>query len=248
MRKERPILFNPQMVFAIISDRKTQTRRVAKLGEISDYPDTFVYVGNSRDIDVAHPAKKYDTSPWFLLHHKNSNMISHIFQCPFGQIGDVLWVREVHYKYGHWEKNGKTKTGRQKWKFVADRSAIMYEDNPPSLFEKSRNKNYPEKTMCYKRLARFMSKKDCRIRLKISQTKLERIRSISQEDAKSEGVYMAPHRPSTCGEKLHSDKSISRDCFICSFNLLWNRINGEAGFSTHKNPWVWVIHFERITV
>lgn len=78
--KERGIIFNSEMVRAILDGRKTQTRRVMNnqpctlSGEtISVQQDDF----NFRWAGDLHN----DTSGWF--------------PCPLGKIGDRLWVRET---------------------------------------------------------------------------------------------------------------------------------------------------------
>ncbi|WP_311747129.1 hypothetical protein [Proteus terrae] len=80
MSKERGIIFNTEMVKAILDGRKTQTRRVMNnqpctLPEetISVQQDNF----NFRWAGVLHN----DTSGWF--------------PCPLGKVGDRLWVRET---------------------------------------------------------------------------------------------------------------------------------------------------------
>ncbi|HFS8927082.1 TPA: DNA cytosine methyltransferase [Pseudomonas aeruginosa] len=72
--KERPILFNDQMVRAILEGRKTVTRRIAK--------------------PVKHPDLGNIYAPGALvLEHEPQ----HVFDraCPYGQPGDRLWVREA---------------------------------------------------------------------------------------------------------------------------------------------------------
>ncbi|WP_433925676.1 hypothetical protein [Stenotrophomonas nematodicola] len=68
--RERPILFNGDMVRAILTGAKTQTRRVVK-GHALDW------------LGKAQFTPEYVASPGNDL-------------CPFGQPGDRLWVREAH--------------------------------------------------------------------------------------------------------------------------------------------------------
>jgi hypothetical protein len=79
--KERPILFNTQMVNAILAGRKTQTRRVAKA--------TQSWFGK---FDIS----KGET-PWEdiekTLERVTEGDIGNL--CPYGKVGDILWVRET---------------------------------------------------------------------------------------------------------------------------------------------------------
>lgn len=72
--KERPILFNDQMVRAILEGRKTATRRIAK--------------------PVKHPDLGNIYAPGALvLEREPQHVIDRA--CPYGQPGDRLWVREA---------------------------------------------------------------------------------------------------------------------------------------------------------
>ena len=70
--KERPILFNAEMVNAILSGRKSQTRRVMK-----QQPGSVTEQGR----------------PLFFQHGSTGRRITP--KCPYGQPGDRLWVRET---------------------------------------------------------------------------------------------------------------------------------------------------------
>lgn len=85
---EKPILFNAEMVNAILSGRKTQTRRIIKvqpqvteqrLRELGAWQDGF---NLSQQVNAAFQAGFIDVS------------------CPLGKPGDQLWVRETWNKHG----------------------------------------------------------------------------------------------------------------------------------------------------
>jgi hypothetical protein len=73
----------------------------------------------------------------------------------------------------------------------------------------------------------FMPREACRIFLRVKSVRVERVQEISEEDAKAEGVKRSLYRWSQ------------------EFHWLWDSINAERGFGWDKNPWVWVIEFER---
>ena len=86
MSKERPILFNAEMVRAVLDGRKTQTRRVVKkllkLGPITEFKlaVTAGYNWMFRD----------KRALWNELRHQELLKL-----CPYDQPGDRLWVRET---------------------------------------------------------------------------------------------------------------------------------------------------------
>ena len=83
--KERPILFNGEMVRAILDGRKTQTRRIITRWKIrgmdNGYPEGVVVVNES--------THNLETVPW------TAETIMHYLRCPYGVPGDRLWVRET---------------------------------------------------------------------------------------------------------------------------------------------------------
>ena len=74
--KERPILFKAEMVNAILSGNKTQTRRIAK-----DLVDRTPY-------DICPHGDEKEICAWCEMGVKETS--------PYGKVGDQLWVRETH--------------------------------------------------------------------------------------------------------------------------------------------------------
>ncbi len=227
--KQRPILFSTVMVLAQKGGRKTMTRRVMN----------------------PHPVKEDKIWEWENVAWINGGhrfLTKELFnRSPYGNPGDILWVREEHYRFGHWEKNGLTKKGKQKWKFVADSDDVRYCDNAPSVYRVSRDLQYPGRPCTYKRLARFMPKDLCRTYLRITDIQVERLQEISEEDAIAEGIEGM--EVAEDGELVMKwrDYSSTNGWFYEpreSFRSLWIKINGWE--SLLANPWVWVVSFERI--
>jgi hypothetical protein len=82
--RDYPVLFDTEMVCAILSGKKTQTRRLFK----------------SPLLKVVEPAAKifYDETLW-LAQLKNGQYINYPIKCPYGEPGDLLWVKEtIDYK------------------------------------------------------------------------------------------------------------------------------------------------------
>lgn len=114
--KERPILFSTPMVQAILAGKKTQTRRTKGLDNVNELPDA-----------VAKPAYDPSTNEWvFTVEYGHPRQFR--AKCPYGEVGDVLWVREsfanVNSKFDKMEPlfiykaDGISEnfTGKVKWK------------------------------------------------------------------------------------------------------------------------------------
>ena len=83
--KESPIPFKGDMVRAVLSGQKTQTRRPMK--PIPVYPDAFG--GLRREI--------HDGQVHFWA--SGAELPAHKFRCPYGQPDDRLWVKETHARH-----------------------------------------------------------------------------------------------------------------------------------------------------
>jgi len=226
--KEHPILFSPVMVEAIQEGRKTMTRREIKYlfehcTEPSKSEGYLVYKGKNfyKPDDVAR-------------------------ECKYGQIGDRLWVKETHFLFGAWVRNGVTSAGKEKWKFVPhELIGVRYLDNPPLNFKTSRDKENPGLPKWYKRNSLFMPKWASRITLEVTAIRAEKVKEISEQDAMAEGVEEIK-TPSGLynGFRDYVDGSLTNPTAKNSFETLWEKINGEE--SLESNPYVWVITFEKI--
>jgi hypothetical protein len=176
--KSRPILFSALMVRALLAGTKTQTRRTVKpQPEIwtqrvtplcASAPNTFVAHGKNK---LSGP-DSFDGFKWA----SERQEFLRKSQCAYGAPGDRLWVREEHYRFGHWEEvpGVRTKGGRQKWKFVADTDEVRYDDNAPESFRKGRHHKDPATPAWHKRLARFMPRALSRITMSCSGVPLMR--------------------------------------------------------------------------
>lgn len=141
------------MVRAILEGRKTQTRRVMKL-----QPDATW----ARDEDTGlHYALKMPASakglPWW-----NIGGLSGGKECPYGKIGDRLWVRETHLP-----KASGTIYRADFSEFEAAGFGGMYGGWKPSIFCK---------------------REHSRITLEIIDVRAERLQDISEGDAIAEGI------------------------------------------------------------
>ena len=189
-----PILFSTPMVQAILDGRKTMTRRTIK------FPKGWVAEDNAWD--------------WAALREYYPK-----WGCPYGQIGDVLWVRETF-------RGIEQDFGSPRYEYKATEKINLIDKWKPSL---------------------FMPKSACRIFLEITNVRVERLQDISEEDSMAEGVI--DYEDGTFKNYFKQKGFKDEDGVEClsakaSFLSLWCSINGID--SWESNPFVWVVEFKRI--
>lgn len=232
MVKEHPILFSSVMVNAIKDGIKTETRRVIKPDPIISTDGNF-YEGNYKGY------VKMDGHPnW-------KNQFIHEF-CPYGKIGDILWVREtfgwyntiVQGSYGfvppeepryppHVLKNGIM------------RPVIFKADYPKHRFDPGDSGWKP----CI-----HMPRTACRILLQIKDLGLERLTEITNQSAINEGIKFLSDEFGYQDYGPYAGMGPVYLTAIESFRSLWDSINADRGFGWHINPWVWRIKFDVLEI
>lgn len=247
---ERPILFSGEMVRALLAGTKTQTRRIIKCP-----PSTGAFALIGMADGSWWPVKSIDGESL-----DDGNGCETFMSCPFGKPRDRLWVRESYYQLGHWESlpGVKTKTGRMKWRFVADSSQIVFDPKQYDLtaispIRKGRHHLDPGTMAWHKRLGRFMPRKSSRTTLEITEVRVQRLQEVSNADAMAEGIGQTwgdflgnPPRwaldsisraHGSPGSHLYDNRTSAKN-----FALLWESIHGVGAWDA--NPWVWAVSFK----
>jgi hypothetical protein len=191
--KERPILFSAPMVRALLDGRKTMTRRV-----LNKQPDPD---GLSR---LADQRVWHDTS-------------ARAYLCPYGQPGDLLWVREswaARLDQDHLSPS------------QLPRGTVGYWADGPGKCCNTGCAGAAGRVRAAMHMPRWAS----RILLEITSVRVERLHEISNEDAFAEGI----NRP------------IDARYPVDEFRALWDSISAARGFGWDVNPWVWVVEFRII--
>ncbi len=194
------MIFNAEMVRALLDGRKTQTRRPIKWKETR-----FTEIGERED------GSKW---PWS---EDAEHACDFWHPCPFGAVGDRIWVREafrVHSRATDVATLIYKASERNSWTEQTRRVPVAVCNKPAT----------PEKWTPSLHMPRWAS----RILLEITGVRVERLRSMSQDDARAEGV-IAASGPMEAG---------------LAFRELWDSIYGEESWKA--NPWVWVIEFKRV--
>lgn len=144
--------------------------------------------------------------------------------CPFGRPGDRLWVRESWAQYG---------VENPRWVYKADRL--------PWVEDRESNRQL---AIARWRPSIHMPRLASRILLEVTGVRVERVQSISEEDAVAEGSCIRhdynPTHHVIAGAPLPPGGP--RACFMAA----WEELNGKRGFGWAASPWVWVVEFERV--
>jgi hypothetical protein len=228
---EHPILFAGEMVRAILDGHKTQTRRVIKPQPILHKPDEWKWREYRWHIDKHNPIDVYT--------------MGSLQPCPYGKPGDVLWVREAWWD---WAENKK---GPRQIAYDADHKVFIgrYTGCDPALINGAR-----------KRPSIHMPRWACRLFLTVRNVRVERVQDISLEDVKAEGVTVPctkdgvllrvtgkypPHDYWPEGTIIDGHIAKPGAVLKAHFCSLWDSINAKRGYGWDKNPWVWMVEFER---
>lgn len=190
--KCRPILFSAPMVRAILDGTKTQTRRIVK--------STTECAG---PINPAYIERWKDDKGWAQV-------------CPFGKVGDRLWVRET---WGLWD--------------------TLPSDGPNGarVFYRATDGERRDLRSQLWRPSIHMPRWASRITLEIVDVRVERLQDISEADALAEGVDLS-------GPVGNVRAALESGSARYHYANLWESINGAGAWA--NNPWVWVLGFKRI--
>lgn len=216
MERVLPILFNTDMVRAILEGRKTVTRRICKDANELTVPDMSFYDAEKRTYAVHNYADKEHTE-------KLSVAERTCLICP----GDILYVRETWHKY-------KKRVGKGEGCHVAELYGYK------ASIANSEDANEPWKPSIH------MPKEAARIWLKVNDVRVERLQDMSDDDCEKEGLENFCKKCSAlfsnCDTCLN-DGGIKED-FKELWNSTIKKSDLDR-YGWDANPWVWVIEFER---
>ncbi len=181
----KSIIFSTEMVKAILDARKTMTRRLAGLKKINNKPDDWLPVRRDQIVNI--------NANIFIFHNKNrtepdGESIAEFIRCPYGQVGDRLWVRET------WFENSFIPQDKHGLVYLADGEFI---------------EQFPEDYIGAKWSSpRFMPRWASRIDLEITGIRAERLQEISIGDAEADtGIKFNPIKdfsPEDCLSRFES--------------------------------------------
>jgi len=210
--KTTPMLFSADLVNALIDGSKTQTRRpisnqnlVGKCGEVNIWAITkAMWERISKERPVSWGIRRL---------------------CPFGQPGDLIWVRETT------EADDDTSDCVTLSRYCADKGRVL------SVCSRRKYSGPVIAHWDYSRPTRpsiHMPRWASRLTLKITDVRVERIKDISADDIRAEGIK--PRFPIT--------DQFTSGILTGQFMDLWESAYGDK--SWHSNPWVWCLNFQVI--
>lgn len=217
MSRVLPILFNTEMVRAILDNRKTATRRLIKPR----------YQGNECNFQVvtnkATGERRIDTVD-------ADGYVCRTGIKPPYQPGDILYARETWAFAkcitcnGEYRRKGSPAN-------CYDYQAVKYDDSDSisdGCFIYRADHQHPERIIWHPSI--HMPKAAARIWLKVTDVRVERLQEITIGGCEKEGCW--------CGQ--NGDIF----AFMALWNFTIKKADIEI-YGWDANPWVWVIEFER---
>lgn len=228
----KPILFNTEMVRAILNERKDATRRIVK-GFI---PDDAVWGY------TAFTPKGYISCRGTFADGYGEKF----FKLPC-EPGDILYVRETWERFECWNCEGDERGNcpKEPQKSALDKTCGCYMYRATD--EISGDARWHPSI--------HMPKEAARIWLKVTDVRVERLQEMKPVDVIKEGAYP------DCWDCLNTyGESGSQCCYgteeqcsqcdevMMEWEKLWNSTIKKSDLDCHgwdANPWVWIIEFER---
>jgi hypothetical protein len=212
--KERGVIMTGHSVNQILADLKTASRRIMKPQPVEGPPEHFYAVCKKLDAGYCHTTR--EAMVRLLLPH-----------CPYGQIGDHLFVREKLHRGddGCWLRS-------------ADNSEVTLPRGDPRGASMIAWAHHKEQDYCSPlHMPRFA----CRLTLEITGVRIARIQETSEADARAEGAVPGP---SSFGVYPSAQAARAPETYTAAFRRVWCEINGAKSWDA--NDWVWVLGFKRI--
>lgn len=215
----KPILFNTEMVKAILDGRKTVTRRVVK----------------EKGWDITGQPKWANGEFWFnvCMENKEENAKTatcHLLKHPY-EVGDILYVRETWRKFCAVEKrwlNGESFTCDEHFGFQYKAGeGIKYDDYFIPFEDEFKSIEYTFDRKWKPSI--HMPKEAARIFIRVTDVKVDKLQELTTKDAEKEGID--PREP-----------------MFAKFIELWDstiKPSDIRKYGWYANPYVWVIEFER---
>lgn len=225
MSRVLPILFNTDMVRAILDGRKTVTRRVMKPANPFRNKERY-HQGNGLWIDGY--SKNDEPNGYIKDYSVSSCWLTKKYYiekyAPY-QPGDILYVRETfqkfpNYKMGEYPTQENPDKEPDSWDYVYKADNLNLDEKwTPSI---------------------HMPKEAARIWLKVTDVRVGQLQDMTLDDFLSEGVVIRP--------EAFNDPENAYMQARSEFVRIWDSTIKKEKiylYGWDGNPWVWVTEFER---
>ena len=217
----KPILFNTDMVLAILDGRKMVTRRVIKPQPKSKL--CYVFAGSH----------KKDIRRWVY-----PSKTAHEFLGEEFKLTDDITEEELKKKWNPPYHADDILYVRETWGEGYEEGTYIYkaDDKLANLPE------FKESSKLIYRPSIHMPKEAARVFLKVTNVRVERLQDIDYEQAKEEGANWRN------GKNVGFEEKMRRSA-VERFAEIWNSNIKKSDLDRYgwdANPWVWVIEFEVI--
>lgn len=243
----KQILFNTEMVRAILDGRKSCTRRLVKPqpDEKHTYPLGF----------VTDSTEKKEVGCFGFGIDEYGGSIQYV-KPPYGYApGDILYVRET---WQCWRAHRYEATADIRFRAGGDDVRLQFANGNTDSINRLDYDTFVHKWFSHNgewKPSLFMPKEAARIWLKATEVRVERLQEMKPVDVIKEGAYP------DCWDCLNTyGESGSQCCYgteeqcsqcdevMMEWEKLWNSTIKKSDLDCYgwdENPWVWVIEFER---
>lgn len=217
----KPILFNTEMVRAILDGRKSCTRRICKDANECTVPDMDFYNAEKRTYAVHNYSNREHTEPLSTVERS----------CPICP-GDILYVRETweHFECWNCEGDERGNCPNEPQKSVLDKTCGCYMYRATNEI-RGDARWHP---------SIHMPKEAARIWLRVTDVRVERLQEITGASIQKEGIEVDP-------KEYASKFDFISELFLL-FQRLWDSVVKKSDLDRYgwdASPYVWVIEFER---
>lgn len=222
MSQEYPLLVAAAMARAYRSGEKTQTRRQVKPHPPSECTIHYMLGAESWLPPEKQTKLRHYWEAWHgeLYRNRPKDHLcgGHTVICPYGKVGDKLWLRET-------------------W------AAAVQDPKGPAdcLYRADDNRGVEDLADVTWKPSIHMPRRYCQTVLTINALRVERLQAITDQDALSEGV-LEWFKPRAAKLKNAGIAAPDRPRFL--FELLWTSLYGQAAWDS--NPYVWVIQTDKV--
>ena len=237
MSRILPILFNTDMVRAILDGRKTVTRRIIKSQQLIGLLPDKCKNGTPEEF---LKEKKLMFKPYCDM--TDAELIKTTYNPPY-QPGDILYVRET---WQCWRANRYEATADIRFKAGGDGVSLQFANGSTDSVNRIEYDAFVNKYFRHYgewKPSLFMPKEAARIFLNVKDVRVEQLQEMNEVDTAKEGI-----RTEVQTHRLDDPDFIENFGGIELFKDLWNSTIKKSDLDRYgwdANPWVWVIEFER---